>query len=105
MQTILLYIAVLNIVLTFSTLFFVWRIAKFPETPSRPWLFLTAAFALRAYSQITGIGVIDDILNSEIPSLHLGISTIASLLITSFFAFAYLENYVLLKKKYNPEIT
>lgn len=105
MQTILLYIAILNIVLTVSTLFFLWRTSRFPETPSRPYLLLTLAFLLRAVSEIYGIGYIEEILTLEVPNLHVAIGMCVPLLITLFFAFAYLEKYVLLKKKYNPEIT
>lgn len=100
MQTILLYIGFLNIVLTGLTVLFVWGIARFPETPSRPYWLLAGAFILRLYSQVTGIGFIDEIFKSEVPTFQLAVSTIVGVVVSAFFLYAFIETYVLLKKKY-----
>lgn len=87
--------------MTILTTLFVYGTSRFPETPTRPWIFLTIAFVLRAYSQVSGIGFIDEVLKVEWPTMQLTVSTVASALISAAFLFAYLEKYVLLKKKYS----
>lgn len=104
MQDLLLYIAILNMVLTAITALCIYGISRFPETPSRPYYFLTGAFLIRLAAQITGVGFIDEILKSEFPSAAIIRGTIMSITMSLFFLFAYLEKYVLLKKKYGDTL-